>query len=226
MLQKVARTAGWTLIATGTLILLYVVYLLFFTGLTTSQAQQDLLEQWQLDHGPIDTAALPAVPRTGAPADAPAADPADPGDAYAVLWFERPGSDERPVHDDPLFVVEGVAIDDLRRGPGHYPDSAAPGEEGNFAVAGHRTTYGQPFYDLDALEPGDAVHVVDRQGREHVYEVLEQRVVAPGDVWVVGEDPLGTGRPMLTLTTCHPRFSAAQRLIVFAELRETDGAGS
>lgn len=223
MLQKVARTTGWTLIATGVLILLYVVYLLFFTGLTTSQAQQDLLEQWELDHGPIAAAELPAEP--GAEDQDGAADeaPADPGDAYAVLWFERPGSDERPVHDEPLFVVEGVGLDDLRRGPGHYPESAAPGGPGNFAVAGHRTTYGQPFYDLDVIEPGDEIHVVDRQGSEHVYEVVEQRIVAPGDVWVVGDDPLGTGRSMLTLTTCHPRFSAAQRLIVFAELRDTDG---
>lgn len=225
MLHKVARTTGWTLIATGVLILLYVVYLLFFTGLTTSQAQQDLLEQWQLDHGPIETAGLPAGPLTDE-AGPEQEDPADPGDAYAVLWFERPGSEERPVHDDPLFVVEGVSLDDLRRGPGHYPESAAPGEPGNFAVAGHRTTYGQPFYDLDVLEPGDEIHVVDRQGEEHVYEVLEQRVVAPGDVWVVGDDPLGTGGPMLTLTTCHPRFSAAQRLVVFAELRGSEEAGA
>lgn len=226
MLQKVARTAGWTLIATGVLVLLYVVYLLFFTGLTTSQAQRDLLEQWELDHGPVEATALPAEPRPDDPDGAPATEPVDPGDAYAVLWFERPGSDERPVHDEPLFVVEGVRLDDLRRGPGHYPETAAPGEPGNFAVAGHRTTYGQPFYDLDALEPGDEIHVVDRQRREHVYEVVEQRIVAPGDVWVVGDDPLGTGRPTLTLTTCHPRFSAAQRLIVFAELRDGDGAGS
>lgn len=226
VLQKVARTTGWTLIATGVLILLYVVYLLFFTGLTTSQAQQDLLEQWQLDHGPIEATALPAEPRGDDRADVSAVDSADPGDAYAVLWFERPGSDERPVYEEPLFVVEGVALDDLRRGPGHYPESAAPGQPGNFAVAGHRTTYGQPFYDLDALEPGDEVHVVDREGREYVYDVVEQRVVAPGDVWVVGDDPLGTGRPMLTLTTCHPRFSAAQRLIIFAQLRDADGTRS
>ena len=220
MLQKVARTTGWTLIATGVLILLYVAYLLFFTGLTTSQAQQDLLEQWQLNHGPIETAGLPGEDVTD-PSTAEDPAPADPGDAYAVLWFERPGSDERPVHADPLFVVEGVGVEHLRRGPGHYPDTAGPGQPGNFAVAGHRTTYGQPFYDLDELEPGDEIHVVGRQGSEHVYEVVEQRIVAPGDVWVIGEDPLGTGGPMLTLTTCHPRFSAAQRLVVFAELRDT-----
>lgn len=216
-MTKVIRGIGWTLIAVGVLVLLYVVYLLFFTTLTTDAAQRELLEDWELSYGAIDQA-LPGEEVDGDGAER-AAEPVDPGDAYAVIWFERPSTGERIVHEEPLYVVEGVSLDVLRRGPGHYPDSAAPGADGNFAVSGHRTTYGAPFYHLEELQPGDQVHVVDRDGETWVYEVEEQRIVAPSDVWVVGDDPLGTGQPTLTLTTCHPRFSAAQRMIVFATLR-------
>ncbi len=214
-MTKFIRGMGWTLISIGVLILLYLAYLMFFTNLTTQAAQDDLLEQWQLDYGPLEEALPGEEPDAGA--EAPA-EPVDAGDAYAALWFVRPSTGERVVHADPLFVVEGVSLDVLRRGPGHYPDTAAPGEVGNFAVSGHRTTYGAPFYNLDEIEPGDEVHVVDRAGVEWVYVVREQRVVAPTELWVVGRDPLGRGNPTLTLTTCHPRFSAAQRLVVFAEL--------
>lgn len=214
---KVVRATGWTLIGAGVVMLLYLVYLLLFTNATTERAQQELLERWELEVGDPEVA-LPGEQIDDATTSA-AAESVDPGDAYAVLWFERPGSDEPLVHADPLFVVEGVDLRDLRRGPGHYPGTAAPGQAGNAAFSGHRTTYGAPFYHLDDLRPGDEVHVVDRDQREWVYEVVEQRIVGPRDVWVIGDDPLDTGRPMLTLTTCHPRFSAQQRLIVFAELR-------
>lgn len=104
------------------------------------------------------------------------------------------------------------------RGPGHYPQTASPGADGNFAVAGHRTTYGAPFFHLDELRDGDEVHVTDTDGSRHVYEVRMQRSVSPGDVLVIGPDPLQTGRATLTLTTCNPRFSNRERLVVHAEL--------
>ncbi len=216
-MSRAVRGIGWTLIAAGTLILLYLGYLLFYTNFTTGQAQGDLLETWQAEYG-----ALPGEGEQAAgPSDDPEeeARPVDPGEAYAVMWFERPGSDEPVVHDGPLFVVEGVTLDHLKRGPGHYPQTAGPGREGNFAISGHRTTYGAPFYHLDQLREGDEIHVVDRQQREWVYVVQRQEIVAPTALWVIGEDPLDTGVPTMTLTTCHPRFSAAQRMIVFAELQ-------
>lgn len=208
---RLVRGVGWTLIATGAFILLYLVYLLFFTNLETQRAQNELLDQWELEIGAPEV----ALPAEDPVQDGPA-DPVSPGDAYAAMWFERDG--QRVIHDDTLFVVEGVEVGDLRSGPGHYADSAAPGENGNFAVAGHRTTYGAPFYHLDQLQAGDEIHVVDRANRHWVYAFREQRIVSPGDVWVVGDDPLDTDTPLLTLTTCHPRTSAAQRLIVFADL--------
>lgn len=225
---RIVRAVGWLLVSAGVLVLLYLVYSLGFTNLEAQRGQQELRREFELHTAQTRTqpGARPGQGRGELPARSgddrapppPAPPTPSPGGAYAALWFERPGSDRPLVHDDPLFVVEGVSLDVLRRGPGHYPDSAAPGGAGNFAVAGHRTTYGAPFFHLDQLRAGDEVHVVDRSGSRWVYRVVEQRVVAPTELWVVGSDPLGTGLPTLTLTTCTPRFSAAQRLVVFAEL--------
>lgn len=197
------------LLVSGAVVLLYVVYLMWFTNLGTAQAQRELAEAWERE-----TTGVERPDTTPEPGDD---DAPDPGEAVAVLWFERDGAPV--VVDDPLYVVSGVSLDDLRAGPGHYPDSAAPGGDGNLAVAGHRTTYGAPFWSLDELRAGDTIHVVDREGEEWVYEYVEQRVVAPTDTWVVDdEDPLGLRAPTITLTTCHPRFSAAERLIAWGEL--------
>jgi sortase A len=203
---RVVRGIGWVLVVSGSIVLLYVVYLLWFTNLGTEQAQRDLAERWDSE---IE---MRAAAEDGDEEEADLA----PGDAYAVMWFERDG--EPIVTDEPLYVVEGVTLDDLRAGPGHYPESDRPGGEGNLAVAGHRTTYGAPFWSLDELSEGDTIHVIDRDGEEWVYAYREQRVVSPADTWVVDEDPLETGAPTITLTTCHPRFSAAQRLIAWGEL--------
>lgn len=162
-----------------------------------------------------DTAGEDENPTIG---DAGASSGGDPDRAVAILEFSRPGAGERPVSAEPLYVVGDVSLAALRRGPGHYPRSAEPGEAGNFAVAGHRTTYGAPFFRLDELRPGDEIHVTGRDGRRHTYEVREQRIVSPADTWVVEPEPLGREGPTLTLTTCHPRFSARQRLVVWAEL--------
>jgi sortase A len=205
------------LIAAGMLVLLYFVYLMWFTNLVTERAQGELLEAWEVEYGPVDDTAPAAVSESRPSPDDPLRTVV--GDAVAVMWFERPGSDERPVHAEPLFVVEGVDPETLKRGPGHYPDTALPGQPGNVAIAGHRTTYGAPFYHLDQLRPGDEVHVRDRNTRTWVYEVTETRVVLPSETWVVGPDPLDSATPTLTLTTCEPRFSAEKRLVVFASLR-------
>lgn len=117
-------------------------------------------------------------------------------------------------------VVEGVGSEDLRMGAGHMPGTALPGEPGNAVISGHRTTYGAPFADLDRLRPGDEITVETATGT-HVYLVAETRVVAPGDVWVA-EQWRGA---WLTLTTCHPRYSSAQRLVVFAHLVDGPNAG-
>jgi sortase A len=210
--NRLLRATGWLFISIGTLVLLYLVYSLLYTNRTTEQAQQALQDQWELQLAGGEEDA-------GDDGDADAnARPVSAGSAVAALTFRRPGLDEPLVHADPLYVVKGVSLSDLQAGPGHYPGTALPGEDGNFAVAGHRTTYGAPFFNLDQLRRGDEIIVTAPDGEEYVYTVRRQEIVAPAETWVIGPDPLERGRALLTLTTCHPRFSNAQRLIVFAEL--------
>lgn len=210
---RVVRGVGWTLVVSGVVVLLYVVYLLWFTGLSTDREQRELGERFEeITAAPSDPSAEPAPePEPEAEAEI------EVGDAFAALWFERDG--ELIVTGEVVYVVEGTSLADLKRGPGHYPESAMPGEDGNLAIAGHRTTYSEPFGKLDELTDGDTIHLVDRSGTEWVYAYREQRIVQPTDVWVVQEpDPIDLGAPTITLTTCHPKFSAAQRLIAFGEL--------
>jgi len=214
-MNRILRGVGWLFISVGTLVLLYLVYSLLYTNQATEQAQQELREQWDLQLSQEDDA---AVGDPGDEDDASETDAPDAGTAVAALEFRRPGQDKPLVHADPLYVVPGVTLGELQRGPGHYPGTALPGEDGNFAVAGHRTTYGAPFFNLDKLRRGDEVIVTDPAGDRHTYRVRRQEIVNPADTWVIAPDPLQRGRPTLTLTTCNPRFSNAQRLIVFAEL--------
>ena len=119
------------------------------------------------------------------------------------------------------IVVEGVQVSDLKRGPGHYPDTPLPGQPGNAAIAGHRTTYGAPFNRLDELEPGDEILVTTAQGAFR-YEVQRQLIVSPDQVEVL--DDFGDDR--LTLTACHPKYSARQRIVVVALAGRRRGAGA
>jgi sortase A len=110
-------------------------------------------------------------------------------------------------------VIEGVTLDDLKRGPGHYPDTPLPGQPGNAAIAGHRTTYGAPFNRINELEPGDEILITTVQGTFR-YEVSDQLIVSPSEVAVL--DDFGDNR--LTLTACHPKYSARQRIVVVAAI--------
>jgi sortase A len=110
-------------------------------------------------------------------------------------------------------IVEGTGVAELQKGPGHYPNTPMPGQIGNVAIAGHRTTYGHPFYSLDALVPGNLISITT-PGGEYTYSVTGSRVVAPSDVSVLA----ATSDATLTLTTCTPRYSATSRLVVSARL--------
>jgi sortase A len=111
-------------------------------------------------------------------------------------------------------VVEGTGASALRAGAGHYPNTPLPGEEGNVAIAGHRTTYGKPFANLDRLTVGEDIVLETPVGR-HVYRVSRPPfVVSNNDFTVIAQTP---GRT-LTLTTCHPKGSASQRLVIRAEM--------
>jgi sortase A len=112
------------------------------------------------------------------------------------------------------YVVQGVAENDLQQGPGHYPGTPLPGQRGNVGIAGHRTTFGAPFFRLNEVVPGDLIYLTDTSGTTWVYSVQREWVVAPTDVGVL--DP--AHKAELTLTTCNPRFEAVSRLVVRAQL--------
>ncbi len=113
------------------------------------------------------------------------------------------------------IVVSGVRPNDLQKGPGHFPRTPMPGQLGNAAIAGHRTTYGSPFRQVDKLQPGDEIVVRTAQGG-FVYLVTGTEIVSPQDSHVVSTIDPDTAN--LTLVSCHPVFSAAQRIIVYAEM--------
>ncbi len=192
---------GSTLIVTGLLVFLFVGYQLWGTGIEAAQSQQRLENSFvDLAVELPDEESEPVTPLTPIPVAN--------GDPLALI--------EIPAIGVSKYVVAGVDTADLKKGPGHYPRTPFPGELGNAAIAGHRTTYGEPFRQLDELDVGDAIVVTDLMGREFTYRVTGQRVVTPQDSWVV--DTVDPTVATLTLTTCHPEFSAQQRLIVFAEL--------
>jgi sortase A len=203
------------LISVGVGILLFVAWTLWGTGLYTERQQRVLAQE--LDALP------PLPPRAAAGRSAgppPSFDPA-PGAPVFRIAIERIGVD--------VVVVEGVGAEQLRMGPGHYPACDAdfspplcteyevvwPGEPGRVIVSGHRTTYGAPFWDLDELAPGDRIEVDTRWG-DFTYEVRRSEVVPANSRAIV----VPSDEPELVLTTCNPRFSASERLIVFARLTE------
>ncbi len=239
-LTRVVRIVGWTSIVAGLLILGFVVQQLFVTTWFAQQHQTALAEEAEEHFVTAEITVVEYVPppSTGTSGDG-TVDPGgtvtpgaggseidegaplvpeertllvestpEAGTAFAVI---RIPSIERL--EDGWAVVEGVELRNLKNGAGHMPHTPLPGMPGNSVISGHRTTYGAPFHEVGDLVPGDVIEVDTAIGT-HTYEVREVVVVQPTDLWVT-EPREGA---WLTLTTCHPKFSARQRLIVFAEL--------
>lgn len=129
-----------------------------------------------------------------------------------------------PAIDVDMLVVEGTSPAALRAGAGHYPNTPLPGQAGNVGIAGHRTTYGKPFNRVDELDAGDEIWLVTPVG-DHRYVVSEPDPDIGANPWVTDPTDWGvvapSGEALLTLTTCHPKGSAAERLIVRAELDDS-----
>lgn len=165
-----------------------------------------------------DDPVLVAPPTTAAPATTaratttlpplPVPEP-PPADPYEDVPVVPVGTISIPAIGLTHTVYEGVWLTVINVGPGHWPGSARPGERGNTVFAGHRTTYSRPFHDLDRLVPGDQV-LFDVGDRTEVYAVRETIVVEPTDLWVVDQTQART----FTLIACHPKGSAAQRIVV------------
>jgi sortase A len=228
-LARVLGTLGGWLIAAGLIVLLFVAYQLWGTGIRAAQSQARLENRFE-ERVAAAQAATASTTTTGASATSSTTTsgtaettPPAPSTTAAplVLPPTAEGEDlfriEMPSIGEDHIVVAGTKVEDLRKGPGHYPSTPLPGEIGNVGIAGHRTTWGQPFYDIDRLQTGDEIVLTNLLGMRFVYRVTEQLIVSPSDTWVVNPTPTAT----LTLTSCHPRFSAAQRIVVKAELDTT-----
>jgi sortase A len=241
-------SVGKVLIATGLLMFGFVAYQLWGTGIETAIAQDRLEDRFDalLDGADAQTPPATTTPATDAPpADTiPSADSVPSTDAPVVTHGDvatvdratpdlpDEGFDQsripQPASGEPLLrleipaigrddiVVPGVTMNDLQNGPGHYPDTPLPGQLGNAAIAGHRTTYGAPFFDVDQLRPGDEIITTLLNGDRFVYEVTSTEIVSASDYWVVTtRDP---DIAELTLTSCHPKFTARERIVVHSVL--------
>lgn len=212
------RGVGEVMITAGLVLLLFVAWQLWWTDVEANRAQaaitDGLHERWgDVDEVPpsSDTAPPPAAPPLGPPPEV--AVPA-PGAAFAIIHVPRFGSDYQP-----RPVVEGTALSLLEDGVGHYAGTALPGQVGNVALAGHRVTYGRPFNLVAELEPGDAV-VLETADAWLTYRMRSSTIVTPDRVDVIAPVPEQPGvqptERLLTLTTCHPMYSARERFIVYA----------
>jgi len=205
------------------LLLTFVAYQLWGTSLSEHAAQGRLRTELesQLQHRPPRTTKSSPGTTTTAGADtlgapAGAASVAEPAEGQPVGFLSIP---QIGLNDD--VIVEGVGDTDLRQGPGHYPGTPLPGQAGNAAIAGHRTTYAAPFYNLNELQVGDPIVVTTVQGTFD-YAVSQTEIVAPTDSSVLDDSTASE----LTLTTCNPRYSASQRLVVVALLEQTHASGA
>ncbi|CAB4732571.1 unannotated protein [freshwater metagenome] len=205
---------GSSLITLGLLMFLFVGYQLWGTGIEEAQSQNKLENRFsEIAILSSATSSTSLAPSNSEPPVTTTLAPPEPivvneGDPIAII--------DMPTIGVTKYVVAGVQTADLKKGPGHYPGTPFPGELGNASIAGHRTTYGEPFRHLDDLNLGDPIIITDLLGRQFTYLVTNQQVVGATDSWVVATTD--RNKAILTLTTCHPEFSAKQRLIISAEL--------
>lgn len=219
--KKIGLLGGSLIMWLGAALVLFAGWTWLGTSVLESGVQNGLMEEFQEELSQAEVAQAPPVgpglPLAAAPAsftqDAPAPvnfvpkvkKPKGPG--VAIIGIPKIGVEK--------VVVEGTGEDDLKKGPGHYSETPMPGQPGNVGIAGHRTTYGGPFRNVDRLRPGDRIELTTLNGL-YVYTVVGSKVVDPSDTSVLNP----TEEDMLTLTTCDPPFSDAARLIIMAKLTE------
>jgi sortase A len=227
--RAVLRGIGQTLVTAGLVVLLFVVYEVWVTNLFAHEAQHRvhtaLENAWADGVDPLANTGPHGIPL---------------GTGIANLYIPRLGRDYA------FTIVEGSGDASLEKGPGHYVGTALPGQVGDFAVAGHRVGKGEPFLNLDHLRPGDTV-IVETKSDWYVYVVLGdvktanltvkdsngvpgREIVDPSQNQVIMPWPDHPGYPhanppndrYMTMTTCHPKFTATQRMIVHAQLVPAD----
>jgi sortase A len=134
---------------------------------------------------------------------------------FKALKGRAIGEIEIPAIDKTAFIVQGTDSGSLRKGPGHYPETPLPGKPGTTAIAGHRTTHGAPFREVDKLKRGNRI-VLSMPYGTFTYEVQRTQIVGPNATWILRD----VGYQRLVLSACHPLYSAAERIVVFARLEK------
>jgi sortase A len=224
---------GRTLVSIGVLLFAFVAYQWWGTGIQTAREQNRLRHEFAvMMESTVPLTSLPP-PTTVEPSTSEA--PAESSTSStsttstipvaqvppAVIAPPEPGGpvaqlDIPKMDVNAKVVVEGVAPSNLQDGPGHFPETPLPGQLGNSAIAGHRTTHGHPFLHIDRLEAGDDIKITTLAGT-YIYVVTGTQIVSPDDYALVipTVDPT---KATLTLTSCHPVRQATKRIVVFAEL--------
>jgi sortase A len=209
VVRRTIHGLGELCITLGVVLLLFVAWQLWWTDIAAGQTQRQLTHRLEQQWGE------PAPPRPSGASGSVTLKEIPMGDAFALIRIPRFG------HDYVRPILQGVELDILDRGVGHYPESVKPGEVGNFAVAGHRVTYAKPFNRIADLKAGDAI-VVETRDTWYVYRVQSHTIVTPDRVDVVAPVPGEPGKKptkrMMTMTACHPEFSARERYVVFSVL--------
>jgi sortase A len=241
MFYRVLGGVGRAMIAAGLILLLFVAYQLWGTGLQTRQAQERLEDDFeaQLEAlGGDQTPTTGTAPANGDPADpdtdvVPTSETVSPDGIFGIPAGEVVGRIDIPAIGSDWYFVEDTNLSYLKDGPGHFLGTRYPGQAGNAALAGHRTTYGAPFHRQDELVPGDEIEVETAQG-QFTYRVLSAGelsqnmpfdvepgneddghfIIGPNDSWIL--DDYGDNR--ITLMACHPKYSARQRIVTVGEL--------
>lgn len=207
MIRRLVGWLGELLITAGVLVLLFVAWQLWWTDVVADRQQEQIVSALADDFANGgDGVGSDAFPDLGQDR------------AVAIVRIPRFGADyARP-------VIEGTARPILALGVGHYDDTAEPGQVGNFAIAGHRTTYGRPFHNIDKLRNGDRV-IVETPKTVYVYEITGREIVRPWQTEVIApvpDEPGATPKDaLLTMTSCHPKYSATQRYVTHGRLAET-----
>lgn len=218
--QMVSQVVGELLITVGVVLLLFVGWELWWTNIDSDIKQGEALEEFFADVPPVpSTAGTPEPPEESVPEVEDFGDPAvlpagDMTGTFGVVYIPRFGDNySRP-------VTAGVGADVLDNlGLGHYPGTGAPGEVGNFALAGHRQTHGQVLDQIHTLVPGDRVYVQTRDGY-YTYVFRNTQIVLPDRADVIAAVPTEPAAEpvdrILTLTSCNPRFGAQERIIAYS----------
>ena len=206
------RTFGELCITAGLVLILFVVWQLVWTDIEANRDNEVLADELTQDWANQDPNELPADP------DEPVvAEPVEKNSAFGIFYIPRFGDDYYRT------AAEGVDLEPVlnRMGVGRYPNSAMPGEVGNFSIAGHRVTYGKPLNQIAQLRPGDEIIVQTKDGF-YTYTFRNFDIILPDAVEVlapVPSEPKYKGKDrILTMTACNPMFSARERYIAYAEL--------